>query len=100
MADSTDLVTFLRARLDEDEDNSPQWHSRDCYLVKRGEDMFGDVEPCDCPGPARVLRDVEAKRRVILLAQMLVDHPLTPAFLRMLASVYAEHPDYQAGWAV
>ena len=121
-----DIVEFLRARLDEDEDNRSQWHARDCYLVMRGEDMFGDVEPCDCSGPTRVLREVEAKRRILdehadldcasieldswsrsftacrrcrdVLSDKRVVAPCPT--LRLLALPYDEHPDYQAEWAL
>ena len=76
-----DVVDFLRARLDEDE------------AVAR-------------KAPARVLREVEAKRRIIQehVDQVEMDDPCVPIVagerpLRHLAAVYADHPDYDPEWA-
>lgn len=66
MTQSTNLVTFLRARLDEDEartradDTRSQWHTATC-----GYDINEFVYECSCGVPAQVLRDVEAKRRIV-----------------------------------
>lgn len=137
----TDLVEFLRARLDEDERAA-----RKCLSVNqdRGEWTFHDMQVRDdrdhlivkhtWPNegdhitrhdPARVLREVEAKRRIVhahaqpheCLAlsgsgeRSAVDgkpwelwEPAHtddhgPCFvLRCLALPYADHPDYREEW--
>jgi hypothetical protein len=114
MTDTTDLVTFLRAWLDKDEE--AQWHDQGCLLVLAGNDTFGEFEPCDCAVPARVLRDVEAKRRIVdelapllgyeprddqdntevMLSMIRSEH--AEKLVRLLASVYDSHPDYRPEW--
>lgn len=92
----SDLVEFLRARLDEDR-------------------TWADNPEC-IEDPARVLREVEAKRELIkLCAAPLVEvtcpgdterrfvpgegPPWAAPALRMLAMPYADHPDYRNEWA-
>ena len=74
------LVTFLRARLDEDE-----------RLAHQGKTI----------PPDRVLRDVTAKRRIIdELSRRLDDDPTDERaqwVLSELARPYADHQDYQDG---
>lgn len=82
-----DLVAFLRARLDEDERDPGGW------------------------SPARVLAEVDAKRRILAehpwrhepdwpsgrqCRQCATEHPCTT--LRLLALPYAGHPDYREEW--
>lgn len=108
----TDLIAFLRARLDEDERAAQRagascWHECD----------DGDLEFHDRFDPDRVLREVEAKRR------LLVEHPILTAWrvctrcsdyaepgeifrevsgpcatVRLLALPYADHDDYREEW--
>ncbi|HWU23250.1 MAG TPA: DUF6221 family protein [Nocardioides sp.] len=105
---SDDLVQFLRDRLDEDAEGANNIHDRqsDAYLD-------GD---CICEYPARVIAEVEAKRRVVqALGSAEVSlrntepgrepHELMTgaanslrAAVRMLAAVYVDHPDYRAEW--
>lgn len=59
----TDLVTFLRDRIDEDEAAAESVHANDCDVHPNG--WTGDVGPCDCGYPARVLADVAAKRAIV-----------------------------------
>jgi hypothetical protein len=100
-------VEFLRARLDEDAGLADEWHSKvEC-------DTYGPVPfPCDCHVPARVLADVAAKRAIVDAyvhkAESMARYPgqsnagglvsLTVA-AQHLAAVYADHPDYDQGWA-
>ena len=75
-----DLMTFLRNRLDEDE----------AILSVRA---------------SRAAREVEAKRRIV---DRVEDCPHPPrvggwcadcdGFLRLLAAIYSNHPDYDPGW--
>ena len=109
----TDLVAFLRARLDEDEANSAVIHVDYCFEV---------LEPpgvCNCGYPARVLRDVEADRKLLAALEAAQreqpvpdswgDDPYDPAVsfsageyagllpaAKFRAAVYSDHPDYDA----
>ncbi len=123
----SDLVAFLRARLDEDEEvafggaPSPWRHGEwagDFDGPREVLDRHGDVTARTYYGgthghvmrfdPTRILREVEAKRRLIDLEM----HSGDPAWcyschdvsdkcptLRLLALPYASHPDYDEGWA-
>jgi Family of unknown function (DUF6221) len=107
----SDLTAFLAARLGEDEAGGyPDVHERSCATA--GPISF----PCDCAYPARVLREVEAKRKI--LAEHRLDDmvpgvcyrcrygvpahwestPYPCPTLRALAAVYAGHPDYDPAW--
>jgi hypothetical protein len=144
-----DLIEFLRARIDEDaevaasaddgpwwvEDTSPRhWgEERDAEVAcsqgkvaMLGYDRSGGVnaEHIARHDPARVLREVEAKRRVLDRHHAGVryehdrhvrqcigcgtegefDDPVTEDIndcpeLRDMASIYADHPDYRPEWA-
>ena len=124
----SDLVKFLRARLDEDEQvalaaTSGPWEwvgdieAREATLCRtssqldvsvdviyaHGEHTIGYivVKPTDAThierwDPARVLAEVEAKRRILAMhAPTQTDWPL----LRVIALPYAAHPDYRDEWA-
>jgi hypothetical protein len=117
MAD--ELVAFIEARLAEAEQTAGAVHMDDCSAVARyidGDDRLAPCGPCDCGFPARMLREVEAKRRILALhplttytdeepgySQTLNDHlcpgrqtPCTT--LRLLALPYDQHADYRADW--
>lgn len=115
---SDEIVAWLRARLDEDE--------------KAAADARDDVESWwqdpaqDSPAelhiarhsPERVLREVEAARRVLDMWQdpdtieesinyavSSADYQIASAdtvdrIVRVMASAYADHPDYRAQWSV
>lgn len=93
------LTEFLSARLDED-------HADVIYRVgDEGGDPLAD-------GPRtvrRALREVEAKRRIVALAQEAATSASTSGMyaaaedylecvLREVASAYADHPDYRNEW--
>lgn len=125
MVPVTDLVTFLRARLDEDErlargadDGVIAWIG--------GERHYADAEPGSCRFirhqlPSLVLREVEAKRAVLAEAldyEAGIDgewgccHSADAIaagecpersvngipLLRLLAFPYSSHPDYDPSW--
>lgn len=127
-----DLVEFLRARLDEDDEAArdaagwdPTGSSRAAGLWRRdginsvidSSDrlvIYGDgPEPTDAQAehiarhdPARVLREVEAKRRIV---ETIIRHSeegwgsldighLVVRDLAPLAAVYSDHPEYQPHW--
>ena len=118
---SGDLVAFLRARLDGDERRAEFIHHVNCgNLVAQSYEL---PDPCDCETPARVLAEVQVKRRIIALHKSrgveggppyewtcaFCDHAPVPweryiewpcVTLRLLALPYAEHPDYQAEWSL
>lgn len=122
-----DLVDFVRARLDEDEQEaiaaSPgPWHANaeqdevvavDGETVADGfalssEQLRATVRHIVRYDPARVLREVEAKREIIELHtaepnQQSDECPhdlqeLPCPTLRCLALPYADHPDYREEW--
>jgi len=134
-----DLVQFLRARLDEDEQaiEAPEtWTEFDETQGTRRVDVdhsFERVTACTRAwrgvhiarhDPARVLREVEAKRQVLKLHErhtVVVSKYCAPpparrvtrscepsyqfpelswpcATLRLFALPYADHPDYQETW--
>lgn len=111
------IVEFLRARLDEDEaaareaiairkrDYAHQpWVNDPDYTFKAWDDYPSGVIMA---GPERVLREVEAKRRIVddyrvpTLDDCQTDWDTPPPLwtLHALASVYADHPDYDPEWS-
>jgi hypothetical protein len=100
----SDLVAFLRARLDEDE-----------QAARDGDDACWHIDYCDDEGkryherfdPARVLREVEAKRRILdehgsgsdsCDAHDASMRSIPCDTLLLLALPYADHPDYREEW--
>ncbi|MDK0520377.1 DUF6221 family protein [Streptomyces sp. ML-6] len=124
---SMDLVQFLRDRLDEDETlarNTGQWGMSWQNLTMDGElrDDANAGTVAHIPheatrahiarhDPARVLREVDAKRKLVdqyaEAADNDVDEPYEYAYgwanglgvaARLLALPYADHPDYREEW--
>ena len=146
-----DLVDFLRARLDEDQEVARSaiagpwaiaengelyapffdreirygagWSSVDhLYVTSDSEGLLPSVQEEQAThiarhDPARVLADVEAKRRIIELHRVIVDsawpaghclecwdqeagdyRPWPCSTLQLLALPFAEHPDYRQEW--
>ncbi len=116
----SDLVAFLRARLGEDE--------AEARLAAREGGTWTQDDPVRFPGaisslggqvvydegapdenqaphiarhdPARVLREVEAKRAILAERWGGPDHQdMWEAVSRHLAAVYRTHPDYDPAWA-
>jgi hypothetical protein len=120
----SDLVAFLNARLDEDEmvakpfvnglGDASQWECDEVggVIRKHGVPIMHlethlDAEFIARHDPARVLADVEAKRRIVREATYWsVDaRPISPNArqfagdtLRLLALPFAGHPDYREEW--
>ena len=111
MSDLT-LADFLRARLGEDEavarearaaavenDTVREDVSREHEIDPVSDSQWGPSDDVYM-STARVLADVEAKRRIVEREV----NSLTPTtwrrelVLRDLASVYAQHPDYEESW--
>ena len=129
-----DLVAFLRARLDDDEQVARaatpgpwMWIAGRVYqeaelgrVVVPTDDLDrGLVEPEDLKhiarhDPARVLREVDAKRQILNAYEWALAHPhkddetgywvrkgetsTLAEDVRLLASVYADHPDFRDEW--
>jgi len=118
----TDLVAFLRARLDEDDRAgriSPRDDAGDPDVVaawsgKSASNLY--VQFYAHNNPARVLLEVEAKRRIVdeqvkvwpyepkdylsnpenVDAEITADH--AEVVLRLLALPYSDHPNYDERW--
>lgn len=101
------LTEFIEARLAEKERHADDFHDRDMCST------LGAIPfPCDCGTPARVLREVEAMRKILAAHSDRPEHrcPLPvlagptgqlwtpeegPCYtLRLLASIWSDHPDY------
>lgn len=130
----SDLIEFLRARLNEDEQAalgiSDTWHVEDYEVTAQADGAVqaswvvagprGEVGVAMVNGvrrahhiarhdPARVLREVEAKRRIIAEHEPGQDpcdahdamfETVPCDTLMELAAVYADHPDYREDWRV
>jgi hypothetical protein len=112
-----DLIAFLRARLDEDEQAAREQQAFDEQVAKmRGSNVDAIIMPplslLGAPGdPARVLAEVEAKRRII--AEHFEEgyccwtcsdkngdssERWPCPTLRLLVLPHAGHPDYRTEW--
>lgn len=102
------LVTFLRARLDEDAKAANDfegacWHADYCDASPDFHTRFA---------PPRILAEVEAKREIVRLHWQRVSRwcevcdipgdsqgrPEGCTTVRLLALPYADHPDYRPEW--
>lgn len=122
-AEGVTLAGFLAARLDEDEAAAKAQAQRGTVVMYTdGEPTQAEAEYFATISPARVLREVEAKRRI------LSEHTMEPGLfppscsrcyetntaaypeewepllwpcptVRDLAAVYSDHPGYDPGWA-
>jgi hypothetical protein len=120
-----DLTAFLNARLDEDEaavKGPPAWKLEHWSAVRyktgveSGREWRVDAEPrCIVDAvakedaehiarhdPARVLREVAAKRVIMRYYGSPVGFPgeegVPGTAMRALAAVYSDHPDYRQEW--
>ena len=119
-----DIVEFLRARLDEDEAmardayyDGQRWVPEEEAVVAADRDLDPllfldrkrDAQHAAHWSPERVLREVEAKRRIVDEIAQCHDYDpkiemwgmarLPARTLLALASTYADHPDYDPEWA-
>lgn len=132
-----DLIAFLRARLDEDEAmarsaGAEPWNAM-AEETPDGENIYYTVETRKPPRalveslatgasaqaridhmarhhPARVLREIEAKRRILRAHEKWCGGRCDAKWpeggfdaahywsIKSLAAVYADHPDYRAEW--
>jgi hypothetical protein len=119
MAEDADLVAFLNARLAEDEEAARRatdgpWHQAGMSVRGRGraygtgkEDVILVIRhtwPQEAAhicrhDPARVLREVAAKR-AILSSYTAAPDWVGREDVGHLAAVYSDHPDYREEWAL
>ena len=110
-----DVTAFLAARLDEDEREAGEFHREDCEsLPSPG---YTGPFPCNCGHPARLLREVAAKRAVLAAYEAVLrdcasvgdparrprlygEHDGLRVAVMHLTAVYSDHPDYDPEWAV
>ncbi len=115
----TNLVEFLRARLDEDElaardaiPDDDRWNSAMVAAWERDPVTATHIARWN---PARVLAEVEAKRRIIDYCESAIEAggikpgstwnddaagaEVGEAVLHLMALLYAGHPDYDPAWA-
>lgn len=93
---SENLAAFLLARWDEDADSVSAYYGGRPPVVTGLEDA----------DPARVLADIEAKRRIVELARDYSPELSSgdngewafDAVLSALAQPFADHPDFQQEW--
>lgn len=115
----SDIVAFVRARLDEEEaaaKGPPGWKPEHWTAVNyaarpSGRNYRVDAEPrcvadqvaredaefIAAHDPARVLREVAAKRKILAECdEWMMQHAPSGAhrILRAVAAVYSDHPDY------
>jgi hypothetical protein len=79
------LAEFLTARLAEDDAEALKLHDR----------LDGNV-PLQRAFAARMLREVEAKRKI--LADLDLSYPDEEHLKRLLAAIYENHEDYDPAW--
>lgn len=118
---SDDILAFLRARLDEDEqlalsaspgpwrpdDEHDEVLAADGIVVAEGFALSGQqlratVDHIARHDPTRVLAEVDAKRRIVTAYENYDnDAPeldVPESVLRLLALPYASHPNYEECW--
>jgi hypothetical protein len=120
----SDLAAFLAARLDEDEAAAKAgaylpgkdwdaavhgsgrerdgvlWDEDHANVIAWFDDELAAAQHAARHDPARVLREVEAKRKILAseCAPYPRHAPPMTVTLRLLAAVYADHPDYDEIW--
>lgn len=109
----TDLVAWLRERLDEDERVARS--AREGFFQPETLSIFAAVSDAAhviTHDPARVLRQVAAHRRILDEYEQTVEyyatHRAAPAgelhgllfAVKAIASIYSDHPGYDTAWSL
>jgi hypothetical protein len=126
--DVEDLVRWLGEQADEDDrvqKSLDDWHARNCESIPV--EGYNGPFPCNCGVPERMLRETEAKRKLLVLHRPVTradfvssdgapagplvvchecdanttdaDWPDRPCWtLRYLAAPYADRPGYKEAW--
>ena len=96
----SDLAGFLAARLD-----AAEATARKVQAVLDGGWNYFDEVPTELIDPARVLREVDARRKILAMYLDAVAEASSEVVEWMLAvieteaSIYSDHPDYDPAWA-
>lgn len=97
----SDLTEFLFARIAEDEAQAREAIAERKRVTRDGDepdDRFAYWPDLGAPavvvGGERVIAECEAKRRIVEEAQRAIWFP----YIRFLAAVYSDHPDYREEW--
>lgn len=94
------LTDFLLARIAEDEATDMRLpHRNACRMFGGWPGDPSSAADCDCGLSSRVLAECEAKRRIV--EDVTNPHTSCPELdevARILAAVYADHPDYRDEW--
>lgn len=116
MSDLTDLVTWLRAQLDDDEAEAREALKRRTTERRMIQGRMVDVRNQPMPEwrrsvwpPERVLAGIDAKRRIITAIYdrktwrddppaQFIDLDIETRVLELLALPYADRPGYQESW--
>jgi hypothetical protein len=111
MTDTSSLRAFIEARIAEDESDADGYHRYEGggSVLTCDHVTAAGYDHCTCEHPARLLREVAAKRAILAIAddQPEADwdgrqhtHWLTmDKVLRALATVWQDHPDYRTEWS-
>jgi hypothetical protein len=117
-----ELVRWLGVQLDADKARAAQWHDLECSIHEHQEggllkavaalEVYGEVPGavCDCGGPARVLREIDAKRqaldhyaRVCQLTKdgdeaYLLAEGVAAKQIQIMGTAYDHRPGYRDDW--
>ena len=97
------LTEFLLARIDEDEAAARREQDEVAERILAQGPITWAFDPAWEKSPffpARVLRECEAKRRIVEgMDYGDIDNINEPEVLGLLAAVYSDHPDYRQEWA-
>jgi hypothetical protein len=98
-----DLITWLRAQIDEIE--FADWHERTCQTHQKMPPnsplgLGGSPLSCNCAVPDFVLREVEAKRQLMDMADMFLTAGIDDGWdlYRLLALPFSDRPGYREEW--
>jgi hypothetical protein len=102
------IAAFLEARIGEDEHRA--WvKAADLHLHWCAATHVDCADPCDCGNPARALREIAAKRTILVhwpdpfgnwtAEQAEAVRAVKLRAFRALAAIWSGHPDYDRSWS-
>jgi hypothetical protein len=116
--DTSSLRAFIEARIAEDESDADGYHRYEGggSVLTCDHVTAAGYDHCTCEHPARLLREVAAKRAILSLLDQVegmeiqingewgsslepVDREVSEGLLRALAQPFADHPDYRTEWS-
>jgi hypothetical protein len=108
MTDTSSLRAFIEARIAEDESDADGYHRYEGggSVLTCDHVTAAGYDHCTCEHPARLLREVAAKRARIELAEQIGaerGHPFWryagEQLLKLEAAAWSDHPDYRPEWS-